>query len=107
MNSGADPGGKLWVIFSRQVSATVGANTGGGALRSHAVSNSTPRIHTRRLIANCRLYRFLAFDRTNGYKGGLRLSLYNAGSTETAFKRFTAEKVLDRLRALDARVRVA
>jgi glucose-6-phosphate isomerase len=52
------------------------------------------------------LYRFLAFDRVNGYKRGLRLSLYNAGSTETAFKRFTAEKVLDRLRALDARARV-
>jgi len=68
--------------------------------------NSTPTIHLRHFIAKCRLYRFLAFDRANGYKGGLRLSLYNAGSTETAFKRFTAEKVLDRLRALDARARV-
>ena len=35
----------------------------------------------------------------------MRLSLYNAGSTETAFNRFTAEKVLDRLRAMDARAR--
>ena len=39
------------------------------------------------------------------YNGGLRLSLYNSGSTETAFNRFIAEKVLDRLRALDARAR--
>jgi len=51
------------------------------------------------------LYRFLAFARANGYKGCLRLSLYNAGSTETWFDRFSAEKVLDRLRALDARAR--
>ncbi len=36
----------------------------------------------------------------------MRLSLYNAGSTEIWFSRFTAEKVLERLRALDARARV-
>jgi len=36
----------------------------------------------------------------------LRLSLYNPGSTETWFNRFTTEKVLDRLRALDARASI-
>jgi glucose-6-phosphate isomerase len=37
------------------------------------------------------------------YKGGLRLSLYNAGPIET--DRFKDENVLDRLRALDSRAR--